>query len=87
MNATSEGLFGQFLEPVFRALPRETAEDIARLTADSRFQTRIEYLASQANEGVLTEEEHAEYEALIDAGDMLAALQAIARRTLRERAI
>lgn len=86
MNAVAEGLLGQFLEPLFRTMPREVAVKIVNLTAEERFQTRAEYLARQSTEGMLTESEFAEYQALIEAGDMLATLQAIARRTLRESA-
>jgi len=85
MNATTEGLIGKFLEPVFRSLPVTATLQISELTADSRFQKRVEYLAGQANEAELTEDERAEYLALIDAGDILATLQAIARQTLREQ--
>jgi len=84
MDATTEILIGQFLEPVFRTLPPETALQISRLTADIRLQERVQHLAQQANEGELTDEERCEYHALIDAGDILATLQAIVRRTLHE---
>jgi len=84
MNATIEGLIGKFLEPVFRSLPPEAALQISELTADEGLQERVHYLSGQANEGNLTDEEKAEYEALIEAGDILATLQAMARRTLRD---
>lgn len=84
MNASTEGLFGQLLEPVFRALPREATAEIAELTADPQLQDRIAFLASRCNEGELTADERAEYEALIEAGDMFATLQAIARSTLNQ---
>ncbi len=86
MNATTESLIGQFLEPIFRTMSPSTAEAITRLTAAPNLQDRIEYLAQQSNEGGLSEQEQDEYQALIEAGDFLATLQAIVRRTLREPA-
>jgi hypothetical protein len=82
MNATTESLIGQFLEPIFRTMSPATAEAIIKLTAASDLQDRIEYLAQQTNEGGLSEQEQDEYQAFIDAGDILATLQAIARKTL-----
>ncbi len=84
MNATTESLIGQFLEPIFRMMSPSTAEAITRLTAAPNLQDRIEYLAHRSNEGGLSEQEQDEYHALIEAGDIMATLQAIARRTLRE---
>ena len=45
--------------------------------------SRVEELASKANEGILTPDERAEYEAYVDAGDIVATLQAVARKTLQ----
>ncbi len=86
MNPATESLIGQFLEPIFRTLPPATAMQITKLTADSTLQERVRYLAERSNEGELTEAEGTEYLALIDAGDILATLQAIARRTLHDPA-
>jgi len=80
MNATTESLIGKSLEPIFRSLPTATTLQISELTADSRFQERVAYLAGRANEAELNEDESAEYLALIDAGDILATLQATAHR-------
>ena len=41
-------------------------------------------IACTANEGTLTSEERSEYEAYVDAGDIVATLQAVARKTLQE---
>jgi uncharacterized protein YnzC (UPF0291/DUF896 family) len=70
------------LEPVLRSLPPEAARQIASAEADDELQQRIAELASKADEGTLTSEEQREYEAYIDAGDIVATLQAIARKTL-----
>ena len=43
-------------------------------------QERVDVLAERANEGTLTEQERAEYKALIDAADLVAILKRQARR-------
>ena len=83
MNSSTEYVIGRFLEPVFRALPPDSARQIVDLSADDELQNRVQCLANRANEGELTDDEHEEYKALVDAGDILATLQALARRALR----
>lgn len=75
---------GRVLEPIFRALPDDVAKRIASLEADEALQSRIETLARKANEGELTDAEQQEYAAYVEAGDILATLQALARRRLRQ---
>ena len=81
MNTTTA--FHRVLEPILRSLPPEAARQIARAQADEELQERVEQLAGKANEGTLTPEERAEYEAYVDAGDIVATLQAVARKTLQ----
>ena len=45
-------------------------------------QARVDVLAERANEGLLTPEERAEYEAYINADDFIAILKMKARRQL-----
>jgi len=45
-------------------------------------QSRIDSLAERANNGVLSEEERAEYEAFINTGDFISILKLKARRHL-----
>jgi CBS domain containing-hemolysin-like protein len=71
------------LEPILRSLPPEAARQIARARADDELQQRVEELAWKANEGTLSPEERSEYEAYVDAGDIVATLQAVARKTLQ----
>ncbi|NLY02005.1 MAG: hypothetical protein GXY83_38470 [Rhodopirellula sp.] len=81
MKSTS--VLHRVLEPVVRSLPTETARQLARAEADEELQQRIEELACKANEGTLTPEERSEYEAYVDAGDIVATLQAVARKVLQ----
>ena len=64
------------LEPVLRSLPPEAARQIVRAEADEDLQQRVQELAGRANEGILTPDEQREYEAYVDAGDIVATLQA-----------
>jgi hypothetical protein len=84
MSTSAESLVSQVLEPVFRTLPPEAARRIVELQADEGLQQRVEELARKANEGALSEEERQQYAEIISAGDVLATMQALARRTLRE---
>jgi hypothetical protein len=71
------------LEPVLRSLPPEAARQIARAEADAELQQRVHELARKANDGALTPDEQLEYQAYVDAGDIVATLQALARKTLQ----
>ena len=81
MKSTS--VLQRVLEPVLRSLPPEAVRQIARAEADEELQKRVEELACKANEGALTLDERSEYEAYVEAGDIVAALQAVARKTLQ----
>ena len=68
---------------MLRSLPPEAARQIVRAEADEDLQQRVQELAGRANEGTLTPDEQREYEAYVDAGDIVATLQAVARKTLQ----
>ena len=72
----------RLLEPISRCLTPEAAERLVQLRADSQLQARIDELAGKCTEGVLTEEERSEYEAYVRTGNLIAILQAKARRLL-----
>lgn len=71
------------LESVLRSLPPEAARQIAGAEADEELQQRVQELADKASAGTLTREEQREYQAYVDAGDIVATLQAVARKTLQ----
>jgi hypothetical protein len=81
--ATASAL-DRFLDPVTACFTPQVAERIASLRLDSELMTRIELLAQKANEGTLTPEEDEEYKDYVEGGDMLALLQAKARRFLKQ---
>lgn len=59
---------------------------IANAQADEQLQQRVEDLARRANEGELTPDEQREYQAYVDAGDIIATMQAVARKLLNSAA-
>jgi hypothetical protein len=74
----------RFLDPVTACFTPQVAERVAALRLDPELAARIEQLAQKANEGALTSEEEEEYKDYIEGGDMLALLQAKARRFLKQ---
>ncbi len=78
VNPAVDGL-GRILDPVAECFTPEVARRVAQLQADSTVQARIDELADKCNEGTLTPEEEAEYDAYVRAMDLLAFLQAKAR--------
>jgi hypothetical protein len=76
----------QFLDPVDGWLTPEVARRIVAWRPDERLRRRIEELGQKANEGTLTADEDAEYRQYIDDGDVIALLQAKARRVLARSA-
>jgi hypothetical protein len=76
----STTVFHRVLEPVLRSIPPEATRQIAEAQADNQLQQIIETLARKANEGDLTPEEQREYQAYVDAGDVVATMQAVARK-------
>ena len=76
----------EVLEPVARCITPDVARQIADLQATPTFQTRLDELASKANEGALTEPEREQYEAYVEAIDVISILQAKARKILANNA-
>ena len=71
-----------FLDPLSRCLAAESARRVVELRVAPPVQQRIDTLAERANDGVLTSDESAEYEALIDAADFISVLKVTARQQL-----
>jgi hypothetical protein len=80
MSAPS-GLDG-ILEPLSRCLDVESARRLVDFHVDPPVQERIDRLAERANEGTLTADERAEYEALVNAADFISILKIKVRRHL-----
>ena len=81
IDQTTVGL-AKILDPVVACFTREVAQQVAALQAPPEIAERIAELAEKCNEGVLTPEETAEYDAYIRAMDLVAVLQHQARALL-----
>jgi hypothetical protein len=74
-----DGLLG----PLSRCLDVESARRVAEFRVAPVVQERIDMLAGQANEGLLTEDERTEYEAILNAADFITMLKLKARHNLK----
>ena len=70
------------LEPVSDCFTREVASRLVQLQADPELQARIDELADKCTEGSLSEDERNEYETYVRASNLIAILQAKARKFL-----
>lgn len=73
----------EVLDPVGECLTASVAARIASLRASPKLQRRLDALAEKNAEGKLTRREQAEYQAYVEALDVIAILQAKARRALK----
>jgi hypothetical protein len=78
---TAAGLDG-LLESLSRCFDMDSARRIIELQVAAPVQQRIECLANRANEGVLSDDERQEYDALINAADFISILKLKARQHL-----
>ena len=72
------------MAPFGRCLTPATAKEILALRADASATRRVAALAAKCDKGKLTPEERAEYQLFVEVGDLVALLQAKARRYLTE---
>ena len=79
-------IFTESLAPVEGCLNRESAIAILNLPPNPRVQSRVDELAEKCNEGTLTPDERAEYDALIWADHFLGILQSKAEHFLQVHA-
>lgn len=83
---SSTAVVDRLLDPLARSFTPEVAQQIAHLRADPAAAARIAELAGKCNEGTLSDEERAEYEAAVPVSNFIAILQAKARALLKEHA-
>lgn len=83
LHPTMQGL-AAIVDPAVACFTPEVAQRVVNLRAAPEVQARLDYLAEQCNEGRLTEDEAAEYDAYIQAMDLLALLQQQARALLAQ---
>jgi hypothetical protein len=75
-------LLDEMLDPLSHCLTPDAARRIVELRATPEAQRRIEELADKANQGQLSDDERQEYQTYIVASNLIAILQAKARRLL-----
>jgi hypothetical protein len=83
MSAATAAL-DRMLEPFGHCLNVEAARRIVEMQTDPLVKERVEVLAERANEGLLTEEERAEYKTYVDVDDVLTIIKLKAQRFLTE---
>ncbi|MGH9396166.1 MAG: hypothetical protein ACRD18_04875 [Terriglobia bacterium] len=81
-NSNSAALLDGLFDPLTRCLDFQSARRVSEFRVDPEIQARIDILAEQANEGVLSEDERTEYEAFINAADFISILKLKAQRQL-----
>jgi hypothetical protein len=85
-GGNARSVLDRLLDPISQCLGPEGALALSKLEADPVAEARIAELAEKCNEGQLTPEERSEYETYVHAGNIIAVLQAKARKYLKERA-
>jgi hypothetical protein len=75
-------MLDSFLDPLSLCLDAESARRVVELRIAEPVQERVDTLAELANRGLLSDDERAEYEALINAADFISILKLKARRHL-----
>jgi len=76
----------RMLDPLSECFTPEVARRLIQLRADPELQARIDELADRCTEGALTDSERREYESYVRVGNLIAILQAKARRFLERSA-
>lgn len=71
------------LDTFTRCFDAESARRVTEFRVDAGVQARIGVLAERANDGVLSEDERAEYESLVNAADLISILKLKAERQLK----
>ena len=85
MSPTLESPLDRLLDPVAKCFTSDVARRLVSIRPDPGTQSRIDELAAKANEGTLTPAEQAEYQGYVEAIDIVAILQAKARKLLAGR--
>ena len=81
---TTSQAFHRGTAPIFALLTPDQTRRLADLQGDPSLENRLAELAEKANEGKLSLADREEYEAYIEANNLLAVLQAEARFRLNQ---
>ena len=86
VSSAQSQIFSRLLEPIARCMTPASARGVLEFRLDEVTKRRIQSLGKKANRGRLTPHEESEYRDYIDAIDLVAILQAKARRRLERKA-
>lgn len=76
------GLLDGLLDPLSRCLDAASAQRVVEFRIPPPVEERIQLLAERANAGLLSEDDRSEYEATINAVDLISILKLKAQRYL-----
>jgi len=85
MIAPASSALERILAALAECLTPESAERISRFQIDSETRARIDKLATNANEGTISDTERAEYLDYVEAMDLIGIFQTKARELLVRR--
>jgi hypothetical protein len=86
-DAIASGVLDSLLDPLSRCLDTGSARRVAEFRVAANVQERVDTLAERANEGLLSADERAEYEAFVNASDFIAILKLKALRHLESNPV
>jgi hypothetical protein len=73
-------LLDQILDPFSRCMDSGTVDRLNEFRISPAVQEKVEALAERANDGLLSDDERTQYEALVNAADFIAIIKLKARR-------
>jgi hypothetical protein len=82
-DASAVDVLNDLLDPLTRCLDAESARRVAEFRVSPNVEEKIRVLAEKANEGLLTEDERADYEAIINTADIISILKLKTERHLK----
>ena len=83
MSEGSVDLLNDLLDPLSRCLDEESARRVAEFRIGPALEEKIRVLAEKSNDGLLNEDERADYEAIINTADIISILKLKAQRQLK----
>ncbi len=86
-DASSLEVLNDLLDPLSRCLDDESARRVAEFRVGPVVEEKIRVLAERANEGLLNEDEQANYEAIINTADIISILKLKTQRQLKPNGI
>jgi len=76
-------VLNDLLDPLSRCLDVESARRVVNLRIGPVVEEKIRALAEKANEGLLSDDERADYEAIVNTADIISILKLKAERYLK----